>query len=328
MNYEVRDCIDAGTEYCPCHLAESGECILCSQLRGETFCDCINWKGVCIYQEFVWNGSKAKEGRKEIECTLLNKRMIYNDLVEFTLDVSHKMAKDLSAPGTFVMLRNPQNEHFYSTPISIMESNTEENKIKVVVEIKGVKSKALNDTKEGEKLLLKGPLFNGVLGLKNLSKLKDGTAIIVARGIGQAPIIPILKKLYTSGNKVYVILDSKPFEGVFIEEYLNFYNAELIQCNVINENGQLTSEFKNIILDIIKNENVGLVHSSAADIVNYNVVNLIGETIDFSCCNNAKMCCGEGVCGSCSTKNKYFNIERSCKLQIDPRNILEGRKLL
>ncbi|RXI79172.1 sulfide/dihydroorotate dehydrogenase-like FAD/NAD-binding protein, partial [Clostridium tetani] len=94
------------------------------------------------------------------------------------------------------------------------------------------------------------------------------------------------------------------------------------------DKGELTSEFKNILLSIIREEDVNLVHSSAADIINYNVLNLIGETIDFSCYNNSKMCCGEGVCGSCSVKNKYFHIERSCKLQIDPRNILEGRKLL
>lgn len=47
MDYEVIDCIDAGTEFCPCHLAEEGECILCSQLHGKCFCDCVNWKGVC-----------------------------------------------------------------------------------------------------------------------------------------------------------------------------------------------------------------------------------------------------------------------------------------
>ena len=48
MFKETIDCIDAGSEFCPCHLAESGECILCSQLQGSHFCDCLNWKGVCI----------------------------------------------------------------------------------------------------------------------------------------------------------------------------------------------------------------------------------------------------------------------------------------
>mgnify|MGYP000921887947 CR=1 FL=1 len=57
MIKERMDCIDCGTEYCPCHLAESGECIMCSQLQGECFCDCVNWKGVCVYQELFNNGT-------------------------------------------------------------------------------------------------------------------------------------------------------------------------------------------------------------------------------------------------------------------------------
>ena len=64
MFKETIDCIDAGSEFCPCHLAESGECILCSQLQGSHFCDCLNWKGVCIYQELYNYCIKAKEQRK------------------------------------------------------------------------------------------------------------------------------------------------------------------------------------------------------------------------------------------------------------------------
>ena len=60
---EYANCIDCGTEFCPCKLAETGECILCSQLQGEHFCDCLNWNGVCIYQELYNNGMKAKKGR-------------------------------------------------------------------------------------------------------------------------------------------------------------------------------------------------------------------------------------------------------------------------
>lgn len=74
MEYEIKDCIDAGSEYCPCHLAETGDCILCSQLSGKKFCDCINWKGVCIYQEFIWNGKKAKEERETYLGKIIKKR--------------------------------------------------------------------------------------------------------------------------------------------------------------------------------------------------------------------------------------------------------------
>ncbi|SQB92350.1 electron transfer subunit protein [Clostridium tetanomorphum] len=259
---------------------------------------------------------------------MINKNFIYDDLALFTISVPHKLAKELTAPGSFVFLRNPNSESFFSTPVSIMDVNVEENRIILAIEIKGIKTKNLNLIKEGEKIIVKGPFWNGILGLKNLYKSKDGTSIVICRGIGQAPIVPVLKRLYANRNKIYVIMDKSPYKDLFIKKYTDLYNCQVIDTILINEKGEITSEFKNILLSILKTEDVNVVHSSAADIINYNVLNLIGETIEFSCCNNAKMCCGEGVCGSCSVKNKYFNIERSCKLQIDPRNILEGRKLL
>ena len=70
MIKEAVECIDLGTEYCPCKLAEQGQCLICSQCQGECFWDCLNWKGVCVYQELYNNGNKAKEGRKTYDCTV------------------------------------------------------------------------------------------------------------------------------------------------------------------------------------------------------------------------------------------------------------------
>lgn len=36
-NFSKFECIDAGTEYCPCYLAKLGECYECPLLRGEKF---------------------------------------------------------------------------------------------------------------------------------------------------------------------------------------------------------------------------------------------------------------------------------------------------
>ena len=35
MTYKEEVCIDAGSENCPCLLAESGDCITCSRLKGK-----------------------------------------------------------------------------------------------------------------------------------------------------------------------------------------------------------------------------------------------------------------------------------------------------
>ena len=97
---------------CPCKLAESGECLLCSQLHGSTFCDCLNWKGVCIYQEFYYNGNKAKEGRKTYNCIVEDRALYDDEVLLIKFKAPHKLVIDLSKPGSFIFIRTEENIYF------------------------------------------------------------------------------------------------------------------------------------------------------------------------------------------------------------------------
>lgn len=327
MNYEIQDCIDAGTEYCPCHLAETGDCILCSQLSGKKFCDCTNWKGVCIYQEFIWNGCKAKEGRKNYLCKILEKKVIDENIIIFKIETTHKLSRDLIYPGSYIFMRNPECMQFYDTPISIMDSNTEENWIQVAIELKGTKTRSINLLNQGEQICIRGPFWNGVFGLKNLYKVRNGKSLIIIRGIGQAPVLPVIKKLSANMNTVKVMIDVSPYKDIFIQKELMKYNCDIIEGRMM-EGGKLTLEFKESLLNTLSNENYDLIHCSGPDILSHNILELVDENMAFSCCNNARMCCGEGVCGSCTVKTNDHKLRRLCKLQTDPRYILRGRRKL
>ena len=52
------------------------------------------------------------------------------------------------------------------------------------------------------------------------------------------------------------------------------------------------------------------------------------KDIDLSCCNNMKMCCGEGICGSCTARFSGHRVKRLCKVQTDPRSIFGGRRFI
>ena len=64
----------------------------------------------------------------------------------------------------------------------------------------------------------------------------------------------------------------------------------------------------------------------------YRVIEYLDELnrkdILLSCCNNFKMCCGEGICGACTARYAGHKVKRFCKLQTEPRNIFEGRRLI
>ncbi len=314
---------------CPCHLAETGDCILCSQLAGKNFCDCGNWNGVCIYQEYASNNYKAKESRKYHNCKILEKNRFEDNVIIFKVGASDKLVSELVQAGSYIFARRPDTDTRFDTPISIMDTDTKNNTITIAIEIKGSKTKALDVLKVGDELLVKAPFWNGILGLKNISTIKNSKCLIVARGIGQAPMIPPLKHLHANNNEITVVLDNSPYKNSFVNEYLEKYASKVIQCNTICR-GRITDEFNNILNDLISNNDISLVHCDATDILNYElmkVVEDIDKNIKYSCCNNAKMCCGEGICGCCTRKNNDRKLRRLCKMQTEPKYVLEGRRI-
>jgi len=179
MSYEPYNCIDCGSEYCPCHLAESGNCILCSHLDGKDFCDCCNWNGVCIYQEFVQNNYKAKPGRKYKYCTVVEKSKIEDKILMIKVKATDKLVSELVNPGSFIFIRNPKNQSTFDTPICVMDANTKDNILTLAIELKGVKTKALDKVEVGEELIIKGPFWNGILGIDSLLKIKRKHCILI-----------------------------------------------------------------------------------------------------------------------------------------------------
>ncbi|WP_461204386.1 sulfide/dihydroorotate dehydrogenase-like FAD/NAD-binding protein [Clostridium sp. DL1XJH146] len=327
MRYEIIDCIDSGTEYCPCHLAESGECILCSQLSGKCFCDCVNWKGTCIYQEYAWNGYKAKEGRQQFKSKVVGKHYVNSNVILLSILVTNKLIKALLKPGAYVFVRNKNDEEYFNIPISIMDADAKRNIIKICIELKGVKTKNIGIINVNEEIIVKGPYWNGVFGLKHILDSKDGNVVIISRGIGQAPAVPIMKRLYSEGNKITLIYDGGNYEKCFINSYLELCNTDLIEINTL-ANNDISKELKTLINNLIEKNNLNLIHCSGPDYLIYKLMNLINYRVNYSCCNNAKMCCGEGVCGACTARYDGDVVKRLCKIQTDPENIFEGRRFI
>ena len=327
MNYERIDCIDAGTEYCPCHLAETGDCILCSQLSGKTFCHCMNWKGVCIYQEYVWNGKKAKEGRKTYECRIISKKTIDDLSIIYKIKAPHDLVKYLIQPGSFIFMRNPKTDELFDVPISVMDADESNCEIIVAIEIVGVKTKKIGELNIDDYVSVKGPYWNGVLGIKSLLKQENNNILVIINGIGQAPVVPVLKQLYRKGNRIITIIDKGEYSDIFIRDYLNKYSHQCYEMGIFNK-GELSDTFKLLLLELIEKEKIQLIHCASQDIIIKKVSDIIGDSIYMSCCNNVKMCCGEGVCGACTIRYKGHVVKRFCKLQTDPGSLFEGRRLI
>lgn len=299
-------------------------------MQGSHFCDCLNWKGVCIYQELHDNGNKAKEQRKTYTCKVCEKILYPDDVLLIKFEAPHKLVIDLARPGSFIFIRSEENVYF-DVPISILESDIEKDIISIMIEIRGIKTKQLLNIESGGNITIRGPYWNGVFGLKNIRKQKNNEALVIARGIGMAPMMPVIDRLVENGNTVTLILDKQPFKEIYVSEWLDKLNIVPQEMNLI-EKGELSPEGKVAIKSIVKYNNISLIHIAGADILTYSVIDFLDsldrQDIDLSCCNNFKMCCGEGVCGSCTARFAGHRVKRFCKVQASPRGIFEGRRLI
>ncbi|KMT21375.1 sulfide/dihydroorotate dehydrogenase-like FAD/NAD-binding protein [Clostridium cylindrosporum] len=317
------DCIDSGTEFCPCSLAERGECIICSQLRDKRFCDCLNWKGTCIYQNYIWNMERAKKAREYMEFSVLEKKFIREDIFILKVQVDSYLARELNEFGAYVFMKRPGDGDAYNTPISILDSNINDNVITTVIKVDGVKTKALKIVED--KILIKGPHYNGIQGVKNLKELENGSCLILGRGVGTAPTVLATKKMLYKNNSIYALLDKgrsdKNFSGTYFEE-LGCKDVE--DVNFLDENGELLDDIKIKIKYILEKMNIDVVFSAGSDNFHEKILTYVyglNKNIKFATINNTTICCGEGICGSCHIKSKKGEVIKACKQQYNPAEI-------
>ncbi len=324
---QVLNCIDAGTEYCPCFLAETGECLMCSQLQRKTFCDCRNWNGVCIYQEYISNRSQKKEHRKALPGRILKREVISDSVIILKIQVNKTLARELSQPGAYVFLKNIKDPNYFDAPMSIMSADEREASVDVAIQIKGVKTRALDEFNITE-VSLRGPYWNGVLGLKYIKGVQEQKALLVTRGIGQAPAVPVAKKLILAGNSVEVILDQGRAGANFAEKYFRELGCEIKIKPVFDlKTLTLTDEIKEYIRQSVLENSIKLVYSSGSDKMHEGICRLLLSTapdVFFACSNGASFCCGEGVCGSCHTRTTDGTRIKTCKTQLNPVEIFGG----
>ncbi len=322
MHKNISQCIDMNSKYCPCLLAETNQCIFCSQLHGEDNCNC-NWAGVCILYEKHWQYKKIRKDdessstiRMEEQVEFMIKEQIGHNtyLLEFT--VSTELAEQVKRIGSFVFLRCPHDPQFFNFPVNIMK--VQDSTLQVVIETIGPKSSRIiadNNTK----LIVRGPYYNGVLGGPWIDNMTYGNILLVAGGIGQAPAFPLIAKLLSNHNKVMVLLAPGKVGKIFIDQEITKMGAQVHTVSSMRQFGMsLLQEWFTLHPDLIVSAGPDSQHQGVIAAMKQQDVN-----IPMVATNNATMCCGEGICGSCLKKTKDNKTIKLCKEQTDFSNIIE-----
>lgn len=311
----IQSCADAGSKYCPCHLAYSGDCIKCSLIRGKKTCDCM-WQGVCVYNEIQHNQNSQICEREEYLCKITEVKELENNILLIKISIPKCIAKDLCSPGAYVLLKSKdRSSSIFNTPISVMNLDIENNILEVIIKPRGIKTKTIVDFDE---VWVKGPYFNGVFGIADIKYTSDANCAVILSGLSQVNSINIVNALINNNNHVDVFINSK---AVVLDEVVE----KIIKAGANVQTIDI-EEDEDFIIDYLRRNNIELVYCGGHTSFNRKIMNKIdsiNKDIKLVIPNNNLICCGEGICGAC-TVNLNGERVKSCKAQIDSRIYLKS----
>ena len=312
-------CMDYAGEACPCVLAESGHCIVCSMCAGKNFCECSDTVSFCVLQELKNNGGQAKPPRPVLRSEVVYEKTIDGSIKLLRLKIQDREAGDFRKNGSFVFVRVKDNP-FYDVPISVMYEEINHDSIQLLIEIRGVKTKCFKDLRKGDTVYLRGPYFNGIQGAHALSTTQDSEALVICRGIGLFPSLHAIAELRSNNNRVTVCLDSGTFNQTLLKIMRDLYEFSVVELSVYDEKGNISKEVYKVIDEALKRR-VGIIHLGLSDYVMKRMIGYVADKGNgdtrLSAINNARMCCGEGICGACTVSSDSREIIHLCKTQMD-----------
>lgn len=352
MTYFNPICADVGTRNCPCPLAETGDCLVCSRLSGARECSC-RWAGVCVYNEYMQNGSMVRTKRKARSTGILQRLRQGDDLLMLQLRVPRGFALEASRPGSFLFLKPPGAPEMTSVPVSVMAADVEHESLWVILKIISAKTKALaacEDFLEMRGIYRSGLLGKGVAGMLDLHD--PGISVrkrwlILTKGVGFAPAVNLIRWA-ASRIDIHVIADPEKVGDDVILQQFRAWRPEGHR----NEGGRFRLEFQSLakLLEqpaaaspLQQTDSTAAappaaaLHTSGSHDPDLNAPYLQQTDYDriflltsdyyikrlsavmkippekLVFCNNFHLCCGEGICGACGHVDAEGNLRKMCK---------------
>jgi len=320
-------CTDRGSDACPCHLMEAGQCYTCTMVRdGICACeDAAGWQGVCPYTEYLQQGGKVLEPPTNCvsQFDVLSKTCFGPDLYVVKMAVPRGFAEACMRPGAYIMAEAMG----WKTPLSVLRaaiSSDGHGEAEFLLKAAGPKTKAL--TEDGCCVWnVTGPYFNGLLNGENLlHQIRKGfEVLVIARGTAAAPLIHLLHCPESAGSlkrRCRILLDDEALPERFREEYLKGWEYERVS---LTDAEDLESVRKLLEEKLRKQSEETPEHEpvqvAAALLVSQYYGAKLTEGLtekekqQIAVPNPANMCCSMGLCGACSHTDQDGVTVRLCK---------------
>lgn len=330
-------CVDAGTDNCPCPLAETGDCLVCSRLAGGHECEC-SWAGVCVYNEFVQNGKIVRQQRRNKPVEIVKKIWYGSDLLTIVLGVSRGFALKAAQPGSFVFINSVGSSELANVPVSVMRSDVENGRIFLALKVISAKTKVAAEA--ADRLVLRGVYRNGLIGggvsgfkedLRGITQAKSEPRwLIITKGTGFAPAVNLLS---AAGGRMAadVLIDCDKVCDEIVEDNMRGISDGKLSVRKVSLQ-ELTETMMSERAKGRPGHMAGVYRADDYDriiiMASDYYIKTIADCMEIPAgklvfCNNFRMCCGEGICGACGHTDESGNVSKMCKCRrADVRGLL------
>ncbi|GAQ25712.1 dihydroorotate dehydrogenase electron transfer subunit [Tepidanaerobacter syntrophicus] len=216
-------------------------------------------------------------------------------------------------PGQFLHIRCSQAlAPLLRRPISIADADEKNGRIDIIYRVVGEGTKLLSEKLPGEKADIIGPLGNGFY-----MPPKDSYPIIIAGGIGTAPILYLAKKIALKSNSsASVILGFTTESEIFGTDYLK---CPGINLSITTDDGSFG--YKGFPTDILENLLKSWKNAAPPIIYACGPKPLLVKIKEITQRENIlaylsleqRMACGVGACLGCSVKSSFGGYKKVCK---------------
>lgn len=305
-------CIDNGHEGCPCTLAQSGNCLVCSRLNGGT-CDDCSWQGACVYALYEQNGRQIIQERKNRLLPIKEVRTYGPNLKVFVLEADKGFCQKAGTAGAFVFVKTPETHDWFGAPISVLKSQPDHGLVHLAVCACGPKTnRVLQETKA---LHVRGVYYNALSGQRGLL-LDPEETFVFAKGVAIAPLRNYLdggSRYSRQLQNMYLFADLEKTGMDFFQDYFGDLAVRAVEIRDFAKEGLCSLER----LDHLEAQCLGRARINVLALTSPYYVSQIQRAVGAGKMilrpTEGNMCCGEGICGACTKIDAYGRMIRRCK---------------
>jgi len=228
----------------------------------------------------------------------------------YIFDISCNAIAGEVVPGQFIQVRaGCETDPFLRRTFSVCGADPEHGEIKLMIEVKGRGTSILCSMNRGVTLNIIGSLGKGF----DLQCGGDGLCVLVAGGIGAAPLLFLAQELARSAKRqVLFLMGARNAEGLRIIEELLDKDTVLLTAT---EDG--SSGFNGMVSELLENKiatiSPAAIYTCGPDAMMREIASIAkNEGIPCQVSVEERMACGIGACYGCAVQLCDGRMVRAC----------------